>query len=236
MAFMSNAVSAFHEGAYRVAAQFDPANAGSLINQHDTIMAIRYLKAKFTGINPLLQNNPQTVDRFNTYSKAMAKINAKKTRRTDDDYLELRNLEMRAKVYWDDAMGIYVPATWVTAAIAGSAFRTVKVSKADVRSAVFANEQKLELSYRDKAKVKAPDDIVKNPAFRLDMTLKQGQVRVVKAVPIFHDWSFQAGIEYDDSVIDADSMNTVITRVAHYGGFGDFRPTFGRAQVEITHE
>lgn len=199
-------------------------------------MTIRYLSASFSGINPLLQNNPQTVDRFNPYAKAMKRINDKKTRRTDDDYLELKNIEVRSKIYWDDDTGIYVPANWVSAAIAASSFKTVKISKADIRSAVFTDSDKLRLTYRGMSKVKTPDDIVKNDDFRLDMTLKQGQVRIVKSVPIFHEWSFSCSLEYDDEIIDADSMSTVINRVAKYGGFGDFRPTFGRATVEICHE
>lgn len=199
-------------------------------------MAIRYLTAKFTGINPLLQNNPQTVDRFNPYTRKMKAINDKKTRRTDDDFLELKNLEVRSKIYWDDEIGIYVPSTWVSAAIAGSSFKRVKISKADVRSGVFTTEDKLKLEYKGMGKIKTPDDIVGNSDFRLDMALKQGQVRVMKSVPIFHDWTFECGLEYDDSVIDAGSMDNILNFVAKYGGFGDFRPTFGRATVEITHE
>lgn len=209
---------------------------GVLVNQRHRQMTIRFMKAHFKGKNPLLQNNPQTVDRFNPYTKAMKRINDKKTRRTDDDFLELKNIEVRAKIYWDDAAGIYVPANWVTAAIAGSSFKTAKISKADIRSAVFAADDKLPLTYRDQSKVKTPDDIVGNDCFRLDMTLKQGMVRVVKSVPIFHDWSFECALEYDDEVVDADSMTTILTRCARYGGFGDFRPTFGRADVEFTHE
>ena len=197
-------------------------------------MAIRFMKAAFTGINPLLQNNPQTVDRFNPYTKAMKRINDKKTRRTDDDYMELKNIEVRAKIYWDDETGIYVPSNWVAAAIAATSFKRAKISKADVRAGVFTTEDKLKLNYRDSKKVKTPEDIVKNPDFRLDMTLKQGQVRIVKSVPIFHEWSFTCGLEFDDSVIDTDSMKNIITHVARYGGFGDFRPTFGRATVEIS--
>ena len=197
-------------------------------------MAIRFMKAAFTGINPLLQNNPQTVDRFNPYSKAMKRINDKKTRRTDDDYMELKNIEVRAKIYWDDETGIYVPSNWVAAAIAATSFKRAKISKADVRAGVFTTEDKLKLNYRDSKKVKTPEDIVKNPDFRLDMTLKQGHVRIVKSVPIFHEWSFTCGLEFDDSVIDTDSMKNIITHVARYGGFGDFRPTFGRATVEIS--
>ena len=197
-------------------------------------MAIRFMKAAFTGINPLLQNNPQTVDRFNPYSKAMKRINDKKTRRTDDDYMELKNIEVRAKIYWDDETGIYVPSNWVAAAIAAPSFKRAKISKADVRAGVFTTEDKLKPTYRDSKKVKTPEDIVKNPDFRLDMTLKQGQVRIVKSVPIFHDWSFECGLEYDDTVIDSDSMHNIINHLARYGGFGDFRPTFGRATVEIS--
>lgn len=199
-------------------------------------MAIRYLNAKFSGIAPLLQNNPQTVDRFNPYAKSLRKINSKKTNRTDDDFIEIGNLEMRSKIFWDQDVGIYVPDTWVLAAIAFNSFRTTKISKSDARAAVFVDKPKLPLVYRDMSKVKAPEDIVKNPVFRLNMTLKQGQIRIVKATPIFHDWSFSVGLEYDDEIIDADSMSTVLNRVARYGGFGDFRPTFGRAEVEITHE
>lgn len=50
------------------------------------------------------------------------------------------------------------------------------------------------------------------------MTLKQGQVRIVKSVPIFHDWSFECGLEYDDTVIDSDSMHNIINHLARYGG------------------
>lgn len=199
-------------------------------------MAIRYMKASFSGINPLLQNNPQTVDRFNPYAKAMKRINDKKTRRTDDDYMELKNIEVRSKIYFDDEIGIYVPATWVSAAIASTSFKRAKISKADVRGGVFTTDDKLKLTYRSMGKVKTPEDIVRNEEFRLDMTLKQGQVRIVKSVPIFHDWKFSCALEYDDEIIDAGSMDTIINYVARYGGFGDFRPTFGRATVEIEHE
>jgi len=198
-------------------------------------MSIQTLSAVVTGVSPLLQNNPQTVDRFNKYSKAMARINAKKTKRTDDDYHELQDIEVRAKLYFDDSLGVFVPATWVTSAISANSFRTIKTSKADIRGAVFATESKLALNYRDKAKVKKPEDIVGNGAFRINLTLKQGQVRVVKAAPIFHDWSFSFLLEFDDKIIDPQSLQYVIEYSAKYGGFGDFRPTFGRATAEVKH-
>jgi hypothetical protein len=205
-------------------------------NYEDIEMAIRSLKVTITGMNPLLQNNPQTVDRFNDYTRAMAKINAKKTRRTDEDYRDLQDIEVRAKIYWDEDLGIYVPGTWMSAAIAAASFKKAKISKADIRGSVFVEDDKIKLQYENMNLVKKPEDIVGNPFFRLNMTLKQGQVRVVKAVPIFHKWSFNTKIEFDDKLVDESSLVDIIKHASLYGGFGDFRPTFGRAQAEVVSE
>ena len=199
-------------------------------------MAIRSLNVTITGMNPLLQNNPQTVDRFNDYTRAMAKINAKKTRRTDEDYRDLQDIEVRAKIYWDESLGIYVPGTLVSAAIAAASFKKAKISKADIRGSVFVEDDKIKLQYENMNLVKKPEDIVGNPEFRLNMTLKQGQVRVVKAVPIFHKWSFSTRVEFDYKLVDESSLVDIINHAALYGGFGDFRPTFGRAQAEVVSE
>lgn len=197
-------------------------------------MAMRTARIAVTGVSPVLQNNPQTVDRFNRFAKRMAQINAKKTRRTDEDYLELRDLEIESKVYFDADIGVYVPASWVAEAIATAAFKVAKISRADIRGAMFMTEDKVPLTYRDQAKVKTVTDIVGNPAFRQMLTLPQGQVRVVKAFPIFHKWSFSTLLEFDDKIIDFDSLVRIAEHTAKYGGFGDFRPTFGRATAEVT--
>lgn len=198
-------------------------------------MPIRTANLSVTGVSPLLMNNPQTVDRFNRFAKRMAAINAKKTRRTDDDYLELRDLEMESKSYFDDEVGVYVPSSWVSEAIAAAAFRVAKISRADIRGAMFTTADKIPLTFRDQDKVKTIDDIVKNPAFRIVLNLPQGQTRLAKAFPIFHKWSFDTTLEFDDKIIDPDSLSRIVDHTARYGGFGDFRPKFGRAQAEVKH-
>lgn len=197
-------------------------------------MAIKQATVKITGISPLLQNNPQTVDPFNRYSKAKKAITNKRTAKTDDDLIELGNLETESKIYFDDDIGVYVPATWLTEAINVTAFAVAKIGKAKMRGGLFATDPKVKLHYRDMGKVKTITDVVMNPAFRHRMLLKQGQVRVPKDAPIYHDWSFQTVIEFDDTVLDFGSLKRIVERAALYGGFGDFRPTFGRAKAEVT--
>lgn len=199
-------------------------------------MAMRNAEISITGVSPLLMNNPQTVDRFNGFAKRMAAINAKKTRRTDDDYLELRDLEMESKTYFDkNGVGIYVPSSWLSEAIATAAFRVAKISRADIRGALFTTEEKIPLKFRDMDKVKAITDIIKNENFRIVLNLPQGQTRLAKAFPIFHQWSFKTSVEFDDKIIDPDSVTRIVEHTAKYGGFGDFRPKFGRAAAEVKH-
>ena len=198
-------------------------------------MSMRSAMVSIAGSVALLRNNPQTVDRFNQFAKRMKEISAKGTRRTDDDYLEMRDLEMESKVYFDDKLGVYVPAGWLAEAIATAAFKVAKISKANIRGALFVTDEKIKLNYRDINKVKKIADIVKNPAFRQMLTLPQGQVRIVKAFPIFHAWSFETSVEFDDKIIDPDSLTRIAEHTARYVGFGDFRPKFGRATAEVVH-
>ena len=197
-------------------------------------MAIQQANIKITGISPLLQNNPQTVDPFNRYAKLKKAITNKRTAKTDDDLVELGNLETESKIFFDDELGVYVPATWLTEAIVCTGFSVAKIGKAKMRGGLFATEPKIKLNFRGQDKVKTIVDVVMNPEFRHRMLLKQGQVRVPKDAPIFHGWSFETVVEYDDTVVDLSSLTRIVERAAKYGGFGDFRPTFGRAVAEVT--
>jgi hypothetical protein len=198
-------------------------------------MSIRTATIKVTGLTPLLTNNPQTVDRFNPFTKRMKQITDKKTRRTDDDYLEYADLEVESKLYFDDEVGAYIPSSWVTEASATNGFRVAKISRDSIRGSLFSTEDKIKLQYRNAGKVKTPADLVKNPEFRHKMGVPQGQVRIVKAWPIFHEWSFETVLEFDDKTIDPQSLELIIQHAGKYGGFGDFRPRFGRAKVEVAH-
>lgn len=196
-------------------------------------MAIQQARITITGISPLLQNNPQTVDPFNGYAKAKKAITNKRTAKTDDDLIELGNLETESKIYFDDEIGVYVPATWLTEAIICTGFSVAKIGRAKMRGGLFATESKIKLKYRGMGNVRTITDVVMNPEFRHRMLLKQGQVRVPKDAPIFHDWSFETAVEFDDTVVDLGSLRRIVERSAKYGGFGDFRPTFGRATAEV---
>lgn len=193
---------------------------------------MKTIKVTAKGVEPLLVNNPQMVDPFNKYAKVQKSISAKR-KKTDEDLLLMRANEIEAKIYFDDEIGAWVPSTWITAAIAGISYKKAKISKADIRSCVFVTESKLKLNYDGMEAVKTKQDIVNNEKFHTLLLLKQGQVKIAKAAPIFKDWSFSCEVIFDDTIIDESELKTLIEHAFKFGGLGDFRPTYGRALAEF---
>lgn len=197
-------------------------------------MTMQSLTATISGVSPLILANPQAVSKSNSFKKAMTAITDKRRGKTDADLDELADLEVASRMYFDDALGVYVPAQWVLASIAYRANAAAKIGKGKIRGAVFMPQSgKLKLNYRGMKKVSKLADVVKNAEFRHSMILPQKGVRIEKTMPIFHDWSFSVDIEYDDSVLNKSTLKLILEQSARYVGFGDFRPTFGRATAEF---
>jgi len=206
-----------------------------ITQRKEYIMAMKTLTAKFTGISPLLQNNPQPVDAFNKYAKLKKPLTAKRTK-TDEDLLLIRRIDVEGKVYFNDEMGIYIPSGWVMAGIAKNSHAIAKISKAKIRGAVFPVVDKMKLTYDGMKLVKSKIDIVDNDKFITTLILPQQQVRLAKSFPIFHKWSFEVELEYDDVIVDFADMKRILEYTAKYSGFGDFRPTYGRCLCKVTND
>ena len=187
---------------------------------------------RINGTGTLLMNNPQTVDPFNGYAQKIKPLRSKRGK-TDEQLLTLRTLEIESKLYMNDELGIYVPTSWVMSAVAQTSFKKAKIAKKDIRAGVFCDESKAKLNFRGSKKIKTKRDISGNPEFYVTMLIKQGQVKVPKSTPEFDEWSFQTSLTFDPKVIDKRTLVDILTYCCEYGGFGDFRPTFGRASLEM---
>ena len=205
------------------------------IIQKGNTMAIKTINASFTGISPLLMNNPQTVDPFNHYTKLKKPLTNKRgAAKTDEIIQKIRDIEIESKIFFDDDIGVYVPTRWVMAAIAKNAYALSKIAKAKVRGSVFMSSEKAKLSFDGMDKVKHKIDIVKNDKFFTLLILPQQQNRIAKGFPIFHKWHFDVDIEFDDIIIDTAELVRILEYSAKYGGFGDFRPSYGRCICEVS--
>ena len=197
-------------------------------------MAIKILTVKFTGFSPLLQNNPRGINPTDPLGKADAVANKKfKASKTDENFIAQCQTGIALRIFWDDELGIYVPTRWVTAQIAKHSFKKCKISKDNARAAVFTLEDKVKLTYDGMKNVKTMQDVTHNTNFQTLIFQKIGPNKVPKAMPIFHKWSFELELEYDNEIIDLEQLTGILEYGAKYNGFGDFRPTYGRCIAEV---
>jgi len=192
---------------------------------------MKNLKCKVFGNNEIRINNPQSADPLNKYAKKFKELNANR-KKTDSDIELMRNLEIESKLYFDEKIGVWIPSSWIMAGIAGESFKQCKISKANTRGAVYITNTKIKLNYLGMKSVKKIDDLVLNPEFRTTQLLKQGQVKIAKGIPTFNNWSFDIDLDFDDEIITENEIKRILKVAVTRNGFGDFRPTYGRGQIE----
>ncbi len=200
-------------------------------------MAIKHIRVKFNGFAPMLQNNPRGINPMDRLGKLDAAANKKfKASKTDENFIAQCQTGVALRIFWDDELGIYIPTRWILASLAKHSYKKTKVSKDNIRAAVFTINDKAKLTYDGMNYVKEVTDITHNNRFQTLIFQKIGQVKVPKAMPIFHKWSFEAELEFDNEIIDREQLIDVLTYGAKYNGFGDFRPSYGRCELEVLDE
>lgn len=189
---------------------------------------MKTVKLRLTGTAPLLMHNGRAADPLSPEAKALVAAGSKKKGKTDDDHAVLAKAEWKSGLYLDDAGNVCLPSEAIHAAIVAGA-RSEKLGK-DFNKAILITEDMPKLKYtgpRDLDKLYADGNYVDR------RPVKVGQQKVARTRPIFKDWSIDVEITYAPEVI-ADAAN--IVRLAQYAGkfvgVGDYRPKFGRFEVE----
>lgn len=185
-----------------------------------------------TGTRPLLMHNVQLASPMNPYAKQLAALNRakKSSTRTDEDRLEIARVEWEGGLYFDDAVGPYVPASWVFKTILEGA----RLGRRGplIEGGLLVEEMVHPLLYdgpRNVAKLWG-DGTSPFVDFR---TVRVGQAKVDRCRPIFKDWSFEASLVVDPNVLDVSVLEEIATIAGKLKGIGDYRQQFGRFEVKI---
>lgn len=162
------------------------------------------IKVKIKGTSPLL------INRFK-----MEKDEGKK----DKKYIPEE--EAQEKSYYDEEIGYYVPSSHVEACLREAAknFKQKKSNyKNTILSSVFVSENKIPLG-------KKYDEIDQ----RFCRIQRQG---IVRSRPMWNKWQLSFNIQYDEERISADKIKDILVEGGALKAIGDYRPKFGRFEVE----
>lgn len=184
------------------------------------------LKIKITGTRPLLVHS----DRFSNPLDPMTKEHkalTSKRKKTDEDHELIARSEWAGGLYYDDKLGPYIPGVNIESAIISGG----KLSKlgTQLKRSIEVLDERCKLIYEGPRDMKGLWDA----RFYDARSVKVQAARLMRYRPLFRDWSLECTIMFDEETIDRNQVVKCVTDAGLYCGIGDYRPKFGRFDVEV---
>lgn len=187
------------------------------------------LTLSITGTAPLLMHNARLADPLDPMTRALKKVTSK-TKKTDDDHLEMARLEFLGGLYCDPDVGPYIPGDNVFRALV-DAGRKRKLGK-KVTEGVFVTSSINPIAY---AGPREPDGLWEaGGPFVNRASAKVGMARVNRTRPQFNEWRTEATLYLDTDVLDLEDLRDLVDIAGRLGGLGNWRPRFGRFEGELS--
>lgn len=190
---------------------------------------MKTIKVEFHGISPLIMHSCKCVNPLNPISIEMKKITAKKKNKTDEDLATLSDLEWEGGLYWDNKVGLYIPAENVEATIRDGA-------KARKKGAVITRGfQCLDMLIPlDIGEDLTFDEMKSDFRFRDVRAMKVKTARVMRTRPRFNMWNISFSASYDEDILNLSDIVDAIAYAGQYVGLCDSRPKYGKFTAKVT--
>lgn len=189
---------------------------------------MKKIKCEFHGISPIILHSCQCVNPLHPLTLEMKKITSKR-KKTEEDLIQLSNLEWESGLYWDDEVGVYIPAENIEATIREGA-KASKNGKAIVK-AFSCDTLKPALDIGEDL---TKDQMMADNRFRDVRMMKVQQARVMRTRPRFNTWNLSFEASYDEKILDFETLVNAIEYSGQYVGLCDSRPKYGKFVARIT--
>ena len=183
------------------------------------------------GTAPLLMHNVRLADEQDPYVKAIKKLTAKKTKKTEDDNLEIARLKFAGGLYHDPELGPYLPAENIFRCLmeAGSLTRSGK----KIERGVIFESTRARLEYDGPRDIDSLWNGGDSPFIDRRMVVVSRQ-RIPQTRPIFPNWAASIGVEIDLQVLDPDEFEDIVAKAGKLIGIGDYRRFYGKFEGKVT--
>lgn len=187
------------------------------------------------GSTPLIMHNSRLADPEDTFTVAIAKLNDKKSDKTDEDKREVARLQFAGGMYFSTDTGPYLPGPNLIRSLRNSG-NLVKKNRGgkQIERGFHLVTQRAPLEYvgpRDLDELWG--DAASEWVDRRMVKIPQGG-RVPTTRPIFPKWRAVFEFDLDTNEIDKDDFAAFAEKAGRVEGVGDARRLgYGRFTVEI---
>jgi len=187
---------------------------------------MKTLQVKIRGIAPMLMHNGQLADPLNYYSKKLKLISSKR-KKEDSDHYDMAHIEFMGSFWLNKDGQVIVPAYVLEACILSGAAKDK--NKTAFKSTIMVSDPDPVLVYNGP---KSVDDMWEDESFHFVSLVGVNGNKVRRTRPIFNDWSLSFDVIFDDNNVNEDALKQAIEKAGRFNGIGDYRPKFGRFEVE----
>jgi hypothetical protein len=188
---------------------------------------MKIIRLRFNGTCPLLMHSERGANPLDKSVQAHKKLTSKRAK-TDEDQLAIAWSEYQLAIYFDEKEGPFIPAQNIDRAIVEGA-RKNKLGK-KFESSARCVKDRIPLIH------KGPNDVLGlyESGFVDIRSVGVSQSRVMRVRPMFREWSVEFDFAYDETEIEAESVLLAAETAGRLVGICDYRPRFGRFDVEVS--
>jgi hypothetical protein len=186
-------------------------------------------KYAIVGTAPLMMHNIQLANPLNSYAKQIKAITSKK-KKTEQDLLDIFELEWRGGLYYNSEHGVYIEGVAIEACLLGAA----KLNKRgqDLKRGLRVLENYVSLKYdgpKDPDKMYHGKDGVSQ--FVDVRAVRVNQSRTMRCRPIFNQWSCEFTVQYNEEILNAADVTSMVVNGGKLIGLMEHRPRYGLYNV-----
>lgn len=189
---------------------------------------MKTIKCEFHGISPLIMHSCKCVNPLHPLSIEIKKVTFIR-KKTEEDQIKLSDLEWEGGLYWDDNIGLYIPAENIEATVREGA-KARKKGK-DIVRGFMCEDLKAPLDIGVKL---TKDQLRDDYNYRDVRSMKVKQARVMRTRPRFNTWNCTFLASYDENLLNFNDIRDAIEYSGQYVGLCDSRPKYGKFTAKIT--
>jgi hypothetical protein len=207
---------------------------------------LQVIEVIWRGTSDLICHNGDLADPLNAHSRKLKKISSRR-KKTDEDHYDLARAEFEGSLYMSPTHGISIPVDNILATIVGGGKKS-KMGR-EVTLGVFAegiaatsknpgtgDSAFVRLDYNGPRDVEALWGNGTSP-FVFKKGVKVSQSRVMRTRPKFPaGWTLNFLVSFDPTVLNEESVVKAMQDGGALIGICDWRPRFGKFEVELVKD
>lgn len=189
---------------------------------------MKTINIELKGLSPLLMHSCRGVNPLDPLVIELKKLTAKRNK-TEEDLRLISDIEWELSLYYDDNIGLYIPAECFEACVKEAAKKQKK------GKAIVCGFSCLDmLNPLDISENLTKEQMRSDYRFRDVRCMCVQKSRVMRTRGRFNMWKCSFLATYDESILDFRTIMDAIEYAGNYVGLCDSRPRYGKFAAKVT--